>query len=166
MPRSLRVSRHCITKARLAVQRNGFCSQRILAENVGLSLSTVSNFLTGKSVYYSTFIELCSCLSLEWKEIAEPLNSFDLESNGLISLILDKNFEQLKVNEQGEYPNLYFENSEELAALSQWIVQESCRLLSQLDPTETEKIGLLLQLKQQVQSDFEAVIERSQHSVS
>jgi transcriptional regulator with XRE-family HTH domain len=70
MPRSLRVQDNCLDKLKLALRRNGFPSQRSLAEDAGFALATVSNFLTGKPVDYATFEELCSRLELDWKEIA------------------------------------------------------------------------------------------------
>jgi DNA-binding Xre family transcriptional regulator len=71
MPRSLRVKRDRIQTVKRAVRRNGFLSQRSLAEEVGFALATVSNFLRGKPVDFMTFEELCRRLALEWKEIAE-----------------------------------------------------------------------------------------------
>ena len=71
MPRSLRVQEDCIDKVKLAVRRNGFLSQRFLAEDVGFAQATVSNFLTGKPVDYGTFEELCRRLELDWREIAD-----------------------------------------------------------------------------------------------
>lgn len=71
MPRSLKVKSNCLDKVKLALRRNGFPSQRSLAEEVGYALATVSNFLTGKAVDYTTFTELCHRLALEWKEIAD-----------------------------------------------------------------------------------------------
>jgi DNA-binding Xre family transcriptional regulator len=70
MPRSLRVKRDRIQTVKLAVRRNGFPSQRSLAEEVGFALATVSNFLTGKPVDFITFEELCRRLALEWKDVA------------------------------------------------------------------------------------------------
>ncbi|BAY66521.1 hypothetical protein NIES22_66600 [Calothrix brevissima NIES-22] len=70
MPRSLRVQQNCLDKAKLALIRNGFPSQRSLAEDAGFALATVSNFLTGKPVDYVTFEELCRKLALDWREIA------------------------------------------------------------------------------------------------
>lgn len=75
MPRSLKVQQECITKVKLALTRNGFPSQRSLAEDVGFALATVSNFLTGKPVDYTTFEELCRKLGLNWREIS----TLDLE---------------------------------------------------------------------------------------
>ncbi|GBF81822.1 AAA-like domain-containing protein [Aphanothece sacrum] len=76
MPRSLRVQQTQLARVKLALQRNGFPSQRALAEEVGLALATVSNFLTGKPVDYTNFEELSRQLGLEWKEIA----NLDFES--------------------------------------------------------------------------------------
>jgi len=70
MPRSLRVQPAQLARVKLALQRNGYPSQRALAEEVGLGLATVSNFLTGKPVDFNTFEELSRQLGLEWKEIA------------------------------------------------------------------------------------------------
>jgi hypothetical protein len=70
MSRSLRVRPDCISNVKLALSRNGFPSQRSLAEDVGFALATVSNFLTGKPVDYTTFEELCRKLGLNWREIS------------------------------------------------------------------------------------------------
>jgi DNA-binding Xre family transcriptional regulator len=70
MPRSLRVQKNCIDRVRLALNRNGFPSQRSLAEDVGFALATVNKFLTGKAVDYTTFEELCRKLELDWREIS------------------------------------------------------------------------------------------------
>ena len=70
MPRSLRVQQGCHEQVKLALRRNGFPSQRSLAEDAGFALATVSNFLTGKPVDFATFDELCRRLALDWREIA------------------------------------------------------------------------------------------------
>jgi transcriptional regulator with XRE-family HTH domain len=75
MPRSLKVQQDCINKVKLALSRNGFPSQRSLAEDAGFARATVSNFLTGKPVDYNTFEELCRRLGLDWQEIS----TLDLE---------------------------------------------------------------------------------------
>ena len=55
---------------KVAVTHNGYPHQRALAHDTGLSLTTVSNFLTGKPVSYATFEELCRKLNLDWREIS------------------------------------------------------------------------------------------------
>jgi AAA-like domain len=70
MPRSLRVQQGCIDQVKLSLSRNGFPSQRSLSEDVGFALATVSNFVTGKPVDYTTFEELCRKLGLNWREIS------------------------------------------------------------------------------------------------
>ena len=69
MPRSLRVCHDCIAKVKLAVTDNGYPNQRVLARDTGLSLSTISNFLTSKPVIYNTFERMCRQLNLDWQEI-------------------------------------------------------------------------------------------------
>ncbi|MEM9905848.1 MAG: AAA-like domain-containing protein [Cyanobacteria bacterium P01_D01_bin.44] len=79
MSRSLRVQNSCISKVKLALKRNGFPSQRALAEEAGFALATVSNFMTGKPVDYSTFAELCQRLALDLREVS-TLGCPDLSS--------------------------------------------------------------------------------------
>jgi transcriptional regulator with XRE-family HTH domain len=70
LTRSLRIQQNCIEKVKVALRCNGFPNQRSLAEDVGLALATVSNFLTGKPVDYTNFEELCRKLGLDWREIS------------------------------------------------------------------------------------------------
>lgn len=76
MPRSLRVRAEYISQVKLAVQRNGYPRQKDLAEDLGISLATVSNFLNGRPVDYLNCIEFCRVLGQDWKEIAS------IENNG------------------------------------------------------------------------------------
>jgi transcriptional regulator with XRE-family HTH domain len=71
MGRSVRVHKDYIEKVKQALQRQGFARQKDLAEDLGLSLATVSNFLNGKPVDSLNFQEICQRLNLEWKEIAD-----------------------------------------------------------------------------------------------
>jgi len=73
MSRSLRVAPEYIEKVKLAVKRNGFPSQKVLAMEICLSLSTVKNFLNGKPVDYLTFVEISEKLGLDWQNIAADL---------------------------------------------------------------------------------------------
>src|SRR4028119_1447084 len=71
MSRSLKVRTDCIQQAKLALKRNGFGSQRAFAEELGLALSTLSRFLTGKTVDYVAFVEICGKLAIDWREISD-----------------------------------------------------------------------------------------------
>jgi serine/threonine-protein kinase len=71
MGRSLRVRIECIEKVKFAVKRNGFITQRALAEELGIALSTASNFLNGKPVDVENFQNICLKLALDWREIAD-----------------------------------------------------------------------------------------------
>jgi len=51
--------------------RNGFPSQKVLAEHLGIAQSTVSHFLNGKPVDYVNFVEICQVLAQDWRELAE-----------------------------------------------------------------------------------------------
>ena len=71
MTRSLKVQPDKCQQVKDAVQRNEFPRQQDLAEDLQLSLSTVSNFLNGKPVDCLNFYEISMRLGLDWKEIAE-----------------------------------------------------------------------------------------------
>jgi len=72
MSRSLKVRSDSIKQAKLALQHNGFGSQRACAEELGLALSTLSRFLTGKTVDYATFfVGICGKLAIDWREISD-----------------------------------------------------------------------------------------------
>jgi len=71
MTRSLKVCSECIKKVELTLRLNGFPSQKALAEDLGLALSTVNKFFTGKPVDYGNFSEICWKLGLDWKAIAD-----------------------------------------------------------------------------------------------
>lgn len=71
MSRSLKVGREYLEKVKFALLRNSFPSQKALALDLGLALSTVSRFCTGKPVDYSTFVDICDTLDLDWKDIAD-----------------------------------------------------------------------------------------------
>jgi AAA-like domain len=71
MARSLRIHPDRIEGAKLSLKRNGFPNQKILAEEVGLAISTVNNFLNGKPVDYHSFKSVCDCLALDWQKIAD-----------------------------------------------------------------------------------------------
>jgi transcriptional regulator with XRE-family HTH domain len=71
MSRALKVRSDCIQQAKIALKRNGFPSQRAFAEELGLALSTLSRFLTGKTVDYATFLEICGKLAIDWRDISD-----------------------------------------------------------------------------------------------
>jgi orotate phosphoribosyltransferase-like protein len=71
MSRSLKVRSDSTKQAKLALQHNGFGSQIACAEELGLALSTLSRFLTGKTVDYVAFVEICGKLAIDWREISD-----------------------------------------------------------------------------------------------
>ena len=71
MPRSLKVRQDYISIVKSSLLRHGFPSQKILAEDLGISQSTVSNFLNGRPVDYVNFQEICRVLAQEWRDVAD-----------------------------------------------------------------------------------------------
>lgn len=70
MPRSIKACASQLQTLKLAIQRNGYRSQRALAEEVGLSLATVTKFLAGKPVDFCSFDLLSKALGFDFKEIS------------------------------------------------------------------------------------------------
>ncbi len=71
MTRSLRIRDDNIDKIKLSLRRNGIPNQKVLAAEVGLAVSTVSNFLNGKPVDYASFKAICDCLNVDWQDKAD-----------------------------------------------------------------------------------------------
>jgi len=71
MSRSLSVHSDYTQKIKLAVKRNGYPRQKDLAEDLQISLATISNYLNGKPVDHLNFIEISERLSQDWKEITD-----------------------------------------------------------------------------------------------
>ena len=71
MARSLKVSLQYIDRVKQAVKRNGFPSQKALATELGLSLSTIKSFLNGRPVDYLNFVEIADKLGQNWQEISQ-----------------------------------------------------------------------------------------------
>lgn len=159
MSRSLRVRSDWIEKAKLALKHNGFRSQRDLAENSGLALSTVSNFLTGKAVDYATFVEICEKLRLDSKKIADLGEQIIPQS---VTEILEK----VRFNchqDWGEAIDIsvFYNRTIELATLKQWIVDDYCRLVALLGMGGIGKTALSVKLGEQIQDEFDYLIWRS-----
>lgn len=175
MSRSLKVRQDCIDRVKLSVKRNGFVSQRALAEATELALATVSNFLTGKPVDRATFVELCDRLSLEVEAIVDLSQELEAEQQNQDTkrteesekrgsdLVPDSPFKGGSCVDWGEAFDVsaFYGRSQELATLEQWIVHNRCRLVSLIGMGGIGKTALSIKLAEQVQSEFEYVIWRS-----
>jgi WD40 repeat protein len=158
MPRSLKIRQEYIEKAKLAVQRSGFHNQRALAEDVGLALSTVRNFLIGKPVDYATFVAICDRLQLNDKEIAE----FNIETQSPSHMIVEESL-IVKHHDWGEAidVSVFHGRTEELATVKRWIVDEQCRLITVIGMGGIGKTALSVKAAQMVEDEFDYLIWRS-----
>lgn len=163
MSRSLKVQPKFLENVRLALQRNGYPSQKSLAQDVGLALATVSKFLTGKPVDYQIFLEICFKLALDWREIADLGHAIPQES---VSVKLEPKI----VNSHRDWGeaidvSVFYGRTAELNNLQQWIVKDNCRLIALLGMGGIGKTALAVKIAQELgenqEAGFEFIIWRS-----
>lgn len=161
MARSLTVSHQYLDSVRRALQCKQFPSQRAIAAELGLAISTVSRFFTGKSVDYSIFVRLCEALNLDWEAVttlpiqtalAKPVASPSPPSTSG-TRICDWDGAMDVAGFLGR--------TTELATLERWIKTDRCRLVMLLGRGGIGKTSLAIKLGQTIQPDFEVLIWRS-----
>ena len=159
MSRSLRVCQSRINDVKFAVRRSGFPSQRALSEDIGLSLATVSNFLTGKPVDRATFLELCEKLSLD----SDAINDLKQEADNLLTAVPVLSSPLPSCQDWGEAMDVsvFYGRAEELQQLQHWIGPEDCRLVALIGMGGVGKTALSIKLAEHLQDDFAFVIWRS-----
>jgi WD40 repeat protein/transcriptional regulator with XRE-family HTH domain len=179
MSRSLKIRSDYIEKTKLALKFNGFRSQRDLAEDCGLALSTVSNFLTGKSVDYATFVEICERLGLECKTVADvcvgelvpknaarPIDAAATTEHRILPPPITEIPETVKTNSHQDWGeaidvSIFYNRTAEIAKLQQWVVGDRCRLITLLGMGGIGKTALSVKLAEQIQGEFDYLIWRS-----
>jgi transcriptional regulator with XRE-family HTH domain/GTPase SAR1 family protein len=144
----------------MALGVNGYPSQRALAYDTGFSLSTISNFLTGKPVSYTSFEELCRILNLDWQEIT---TSVKVISTPRIRTNTQKKPNANQFLDWGTAIDIseFYGYSQELTQLQSWILEDGCRLLGLFGMGGVGKTTLATQLAQQIQDQFDYVFWRS-----
>jgi len=152
MPKSLKVSFDFIETVNMALTRNGYSSQRALARSAGLSLATVSNFLTGKPVSYATFEELCRKLNLDWREITTSAEV--ISTPAPYARKRKPNLNQFLDWGTAIDISAFYGYSQELTQLQSWILQDGCRLLGLFGIGGVGKTTLATQLARQIQDQF------------
>ena len=162
MPRSLRIHHNYINEIKSKIIQEGYRTQRALADDAGLCLTTVSNFLNGKPVDYATFEELCRRLSLDWQEIS--ISNTEVISTPLCSYAKIRK-KQTKISNQdwGTAIDIsaFYGRSQELTQLESWILQDSCRLVGLFGMGGVGKTTLATQLTKQIHDQFDYVFWRS-----
>ncbi len=71
MARSLKVSQKSIETLKLALRPSGYAYQEDIAEELGLSLATVTRFLSCQPIQSSVFLEKSQKLELDWQELVD-----------------------------------------------------------------------------------------------
>ncbi|MBD2214628.1 tetratricopeptide repeat protein [Nostoc linckia FACHB-104] len=74
--RSPKINQNSIKTLRLALRRSG-ASQQDIAEELGLSLTTVRRFFSGQPIQSSVFLKICQKLELDWQEFVDIENKYE-----------------------------------------------------------------------------------------
>ena len=173
MGRSLIVDEQHLETVRRALHYGQFSSQRSLATNLGLSLSTISRFFTGKSVDRPIFVQLCDALNLDWQVIARAETGEDASPNSLTPAS-DSSRSLLSRTQGLPYsptPRIwdgammdvsgFCGRTTELTTLKHWLTVDGCRLVMLLGMGGIGKTSLSIKLAQTIQASFDVLIWRS-----
>jgi len=180
MPRSIKVQPSYVDTIRIAVRRNGFLTQRALAERAGYSLATVKKFLGGKPVDFATFTELCETLNVDWEAIAD-LGQKDSPTENLSATPATAPLAQTssaqtspaqtppaqpqKKNAQdwgaAVDVSIFYGREQTLESLEEWIVRDRIRLLALCGIGGIGKTALTAKLAHRIANQFDYLIWRS-----
>ncbi len=163
MSRSLSIRSDYIDRTKVVLKRSGFHSQRSLAEHVGFSLSTVSNFLRGKPVDFATFVELCEHLNLDWHTVADLGDPGQRSDSPRQSPPSQSPTIRTSYQDWGEAIDVsrFYGRSADLNRLHTWIQIDQCRLVTILGMGGAGKTALAVKLGQELQDQYDTVIFRS-----
>lgn len=161
MSRSLKVRYDCLKQAKLALKYRGFANQKSLAKDLGMALSTVSNFLTGKPVDARTFLDICAKLALDWESIADLEGERGREGAGERGSKGDYTSQNHLDWGEAIDVSAFYGRTAELNKLEEWIRLDRCRLVALLGMGGIGKTALSVKLAETVLDDFEYLIWRS-----
>ncbi|MGK7879034.1 MAG: hypothetical protein AB4060_02900 [Crocosphaera sp.] len=85
MSRSLKVAEIHKDKLEYALVYNGYSTQKLFAEDMQLSLSTISKFFNCKPIDKLNFIEICHKLDLDWEKISSLHSDTDPEKTNRLT---------------------------------------------------------------------------------
>lgn len=151
MPRSLRVRPEYIEKTKQAVNRNGYISQKDLAEDLGIGLATVNNFLNGKAVDRRYFIDICQRLALDVNEISE----FETKGQSLSELEHQTATKPQELHDVQIDVSRFYGRADELKALSHQIVDRQSRVVALAGMSGVGKTALAAKFVQSVVDERE-----------
>lgn len=138
------------------------------------SRATLNRFWGGKAIRSETFIAICNAVNVDWQTVAA-----ESELQAPIALSLDVNQSKVSLASQALSPTLrppcpptydwgnapnavgFVGRETELKTLSQWLQDESCRLIVLLGLGGIGKTTLSVESARLHQQDFDCVIWRS-----
>ncbi|MGK7941258.1 MAG: NB-ARC domain-containing protein, partial [Crocosphaera sp.] len=150
MPRSVQLKPELKKEIKALLRRNNFPSQAALAEHLGLSRGTVNYFLNGKPVDRSNAEEICKALGCEIREV---------------TYLEETQTKETKIDWGESTDNSGFfdlsARTKELETLTNWIIEDKCRVIFIEGMKGMGKTNLSYQLAKQIYNHFDYVILRS-----
>lgn len=125
MSRSLKVNPQSILRVKQALQRNGFPSQKSLAEELEISTPTINKFFNSKPIDFANFTEICQKLGLDWREITS-----DSTPDPIVDL------------DQAPSNARFYGRARDREILTQWLGSDKCRVVAVLGMGGTGKTSL------------------------
>ncbi|MGK7886955.1 MAG: NB-ARC domain-containing protein [Crocosphaera sp.] len=150
MGRSVKLKPELKKEIKALLPRNNFSTQEALANHLGLTRSTVNNFLNAKPVDRLNAEEICTALGCDVTEV---------------TYIEDTQPKETKIDlGEATYNNTIFElpaRKEQLETLKTWMIKDKCRVVLIEGMKGMGKTNLSFQLAQHIRNDFNYVILRS-----
>jgi transcriptional regulator with XRE-family HTH domain len=149
MSRSLRIHQDHIARVKLSVKRNGYPRQKDLADDLDMSLATISNFLNGKPVDHLNFEEISERIGLSWKEIV----TFDEVCNQNKSTFSSENSTIVNLNPYSDLEEgfIYIERPPIESLCYEALLQSGC-LLRIKSPSRMGKTSLMAKVFSQIEN--------------
>jgi Cdc6-like AAA superfamily ATPase len=155
MSRSLKVNPQSIQRVKQALQHNGFPSQKVLAEELGISPPTINKFFNSKPIDFTNFAEICQKLGLDWREVSitsDPTPEPTAQTNPIVDL------------SQAPSNAHFYGRERDRETLTQWIDSDKCRVVAVLGMGGTGKTSLVRKIVDEFVregQEFNAVIWRN-----
>lgn len=127
------------------------------------SRSTLNRFWSGAAIRSETFVAICEAVGVAWQEVAEPEDAPADGTSASSFTLVTPQLPSLTRQDWGDAPALndFYGRLPELALMSDWMLQDHCRLIMVLGMGGMGKTALAANLAYSLAQEFEWMIWRS-----